>query len=73
MRCYQHTKGYFIYEVFYENLMVTTKIQSRNLKPKKKKRGNGEKHYRKPPNQNGRQKHKEKETMGEESTQKTKD
>ena len=31
------------------------------------------KHLGKPPNQNGRQKHKEKETMGEESMQKTKD
>ena len=39
IRCYQQTMDYFIYEMFYKNLMVTTKHKSRaettNIKKRK--------------------------------------
>ena len=41
IRCYQQKKDYFVYEIFYTNLMVTMKHKSRaetqNIKKRKQK------------------------------------
>ena len=59
--CYQQKKNYFIHEMFYTNLMATTKQKSKEGKQiiKRKLRKTSEKSS----NQNGRQKHRGKETM----------
>ena len=69
-------KGLFYLRDVYTNLMIITKHKSRaeilNSK-KKKKKGNWEKCHRKPPNQTGKHKYKEKETTAISNNQKTKD
>ena len=55
--CYQQRKYYFIYEIFYVKFMLTTKVQNRDTKLKKRRLAI---HQGKPPTYKGRQKQKKK-------------
>ena len=52
-RCYHQKKDYFVYKSYHTNLRVITKYTHRDTKHTEK----NEKNYRKPQNQNGRQKY----------------